>query len=104
MVPVGVVRGKNATDDFNAAQDRVDADPNDTQARYDLQRAEFDGEQADSILIAGAVLFPLLLAGGITMIVFGARQKKRSQRGAARMQLTPSFGRGSAGFSLSGKF
>ena len=104
MVPVGSIRGNEAEEAFNEAQAILDVDPDDPQALTDRERAEFDGQQANAILIAGAVLFPLLLAGGATMIAFGVKAKMRSRRSAAKLQLTPSLGRRSVGFSLSGKF
>jgi hypothetical protein len=109
MIPVGVAKVNRAEEDFNAAQAILDVDPDDPQAATARSRAEFDGQQGQSIWIAGAVLAPLLLAGGVVMLVFGikAKQKYNAQAAATMRRsarLTPAIGRNFTGFSLSGRF
>ena len=99
MIPVGSVRGKRSGAAYSDAAIRLDADPNDPGAHQDRVKALHDGEQANAILIAGAVLAPLLIAGGATMIGLGA---KKRIHGHAR--LTPSIDRGFVGATLTGRF
>lgn len=99
MIPIGVVRANDAEDRF---------DPNDTDSPQS-QEARFDGEQGDDILIAGAVLAPLLLGGATAMLYFGIKRRRdfnaqqaRLVRGvsAVRPVAAPGFG----GISLRGHF
>lgn len=105
MIPVGSVRGKTADEDHQAAQADLDSGETTSPA---VERALFDGEQANAILISGAVLAPLLLGGAAAMIVFGIKAKRQAKADQDKaMQLNgvaPTFGRGYAGFGLSGRF
>jgi hypothetical protein len=102
MLIIGGVRGKKADEDYAAAQDMPDGPDKDLA----VDRAEFEGKQGNQLVIAGAVLAPLLLGGGITMLVFGIRQKQQAQRDRARAGATmmPTFGRGFAGVAIRGRF
>lgn len=105
MIPVGVARVNKSEKEFTEAEQGLVDDPGNPELINQRDKAEFDGKQGQQIWIAGAVLSPLLLAGGVVMIVFGvkARQKYNSQQ--ARMpSLTPALGRNYAGFQLSGRF
>lgn len=109
MIPVGAVRVKKSTDAFEKAGAILAVEPNNAQAANDQARAKFDGQQGEAIWIAGAVMAPLLLAGGIVMLVFGIKNKQKyNARAAAPQQrstvLTPAVGRSFAGFQLSGRF
>jgi hypothetical protein len=104
MIPVGSSRGKDATERFNSATQALEGDPNNPTLINQRDKAEFDGKQADSILIAGAVLAPLLLAGGVVMLVFGIRAKQKYNSQQAQTVLTPVVGRGFGGFQLRGRF
>lgn len=105
MIPVGSARGKTADEEHQAAQADLEAGETTSPA---VERALFDGEQANAILISGAVLAPLLLGGAAAMIVFGVKAKRRAQADEKKaMQLNgmaPQFGPGYAGFGLSGRF
>lgn len=98
MIPVGVVRGNTAEGDYERS---IPGSP-------EQQRAEFDGHQADDILIAGAVLAPILLAGGSVMIAFGVKARKKWQRDQQNLFSTvrpaPVLTRSYAGFTLQGRF
>jgi hypothetical protein len=99
MIPIGSARGRKSEAAHDDAMARLQADPNDAGAHSDRVKAVHDGEQANAILIAGAVLAPLLVAGGATMIGLGA---KKRIRGHARV--APSMGRGFLGVTLTGRF
>jgi hypothetical protein len=103
MLIIGGVRGKRADEDHTAAQALPDTDPDKETA---IDRALFEGKQGNQLLIAGAVLAPLLLGGGITMLVFGIRKKQQAARDRARAgaMMTPTFGRGFAGVAIRGRF
>jgi hypothetical protein len=86
MIPVGSVQGQRAL--------AIYEDP--MWSPEQRTAAQGNGQRANAILIAGAVLSPLLVAAGATMIGLGVRKKRRA--------LTPTVGRGSAGLVLSGRF
>lgn len=109
MIPIGVVRVNDAEERWQDANARfAAAAPGSTErsdASFEQQQAEFDGNQGEAIWISGAVLAPLLLGGGAALIVFGVKAHKANQRGQARIPtLAPSFTRTSVGFGLSGRF
>lgn len=97
MIPIGAVRGDQAEEDFDAATTPAEEDA-----------AEADGRQANAVLIAGAVLTPLLLGGATAMLVIGLRQRRKAKEEQMKVirgaQVVPSFGRGFAGFTLTGRF
>jgi hypothetical protein len=60
-----------------------------------------DGERSNAMAIAGAVIAPLLLAGGTTLLVLGLRRRASAR---ARHALTPALGPGFAGLQFVGRF
>lgn len=101
MIPIGVARGKTAEQDYTDAQEEMNTTK--------MERADFEGKQANAILVSGAILAPLLLAGGATMIAFGVinrnRAKEERLKGAQGITgIAPAFGRRFAGFAISGRF
>ena len=57
------------------------------------------GKASNAMGVAGLVAAPLLIGGGVALLVVGLRRKS-----AARHALTPSLGPGFAGFVLQGRF
>jgi hypothetical protein len=105
MIPVGVGRVNKSEKAFTEAEEGLQMDPGNAELINKRDKAEFDGKQGQQIWIAGAVLSPLLLAGGVVMIVFGVRAKQKYNSQHARMpSLTPALGRNYAGFQLRGRF
>jgi hypothetical protein len=90
---IGAVRGPKAEDDFNNATTELER-----------QEANFDGEQANKLTIAGFVLAPLLLGGGAAMLTLGIMRKQKANRQAARVGWTPSVSRTFTGITLQGRF
>jgi hypothetical protein len=78
------------------SNDISDLDPDDTQGRAD-QFAK--GERANNAAIAMGILSPLFLAGGVAMLVVGAKRAKKN-----KVSLVPSVGGRFAGFVLQGRF
>lgn len=104
MIPIGAIQGDQAEEDFNNAT--TDAEET---------RAEDDGRQANAVLIAGAVLTPLLLGAAAAMLVIGFKQRRKAQEEQSRVMrgasLTPTFqvpghgrGAGFTGLTLRGRF
>lgn len=130
MIPVGSLRGKSASEEYQAADARRAAatdssDPTGNTAVSGMeveyasadtavQKADFKGKQADQILIAGAILTPLLFGGAAALIYLGLRDRKKAKKARERADqrasqarvdaIAPMFGRGSAGFALTGRF
>jgi hypothetical protein len=78
------------------ANDISDIPDDDTEARAD-QFAK--GERANKAAIAMAIVSPLFLAGGIAMLVIGAKRAKQKN-----VSFTPTFGGRFAGAVLRGRF
>ena len=78
------------------ANDISDIPDDDAEARAD-QFAK--GQRANNAAIAMGVLSPLLLAGGVALMVVGAKRKKQS-----RVAWAPSFDSRSVGLVLRGRF
>jgi hypothetical protein len=95
-----VARGRRAEADYVAAQDELTGNPNGTEATNDLQRAEFDGAQANAGMIGCATIGSLMLAGGVAMVTTGAVLRKR----ARRLAVAPTFSRTEAGAVLRVRF
>ena len=72
---------------------------------HDRDNAEKKGKQANALTIAGAVIAPLLLAGGATMLAFGIK-RNREAKAAARPSATfqPAVGPRFTGFVVQGRF
>ncbi|MGH1345469.1 MAG: hypothetical protein ACRBN8_28150 [Nannocystales bacterium] len=113
MIPLGSVFGQNAERDLKAAQtaeqEAIDAGESTSDALADQQEANDAGARANGILIAGAVLTPLLLGGAAALIVIGVKKRRAANsptalRPAETLTASPSFGRNYSGFSLSGRF
>jgi len=71
----------------------------------DKENAQDKGKQANALTIAGAVIAPLLLAGGATMLAFGIK-RNREARSATRPTATfqPALGPRFTGFVIQGRF
>jgi hypothetical protein len=71
----------------------------------DREHAETKGKQANALTIAGAVLTPLLIAGGATMLAFGIK-RNREAKAAGRPTATfqPALGPRFTGFVIQGRF
>lgn len=78
------------------ANDISDLDENDTEGRADRFAK---GERANNAAIAMSVLAPLLVAGGVALLVVGAKRNKQR-----RVSFAPSVGGRFAGAVLSGRF
>lgn len=104
LVPVGSMRGRRADADDLAAVERLRVDPDDPQALADRRDANVAGRQANAMLVAGAVLAPVLIGTGAAMIGLGVRAKQRARAGAHDHALVPAVGPGFAGAVLRGRF
>lgn len=91
MIAVGAVEGARARED--QAVPGYD----------DEQRGRIDdrGRTMNAVMIAGLVATPVLLGGGIAMVVIGA---KKRQRALATASFTPMYRRGVAGVAVHGRF
>lgn len=78
------------------ANDISDLDPEDTQGRIDRWN---QGGRASDAAIAMGVVSPLLLAGGVALLVVGIKRNKKS-----RVSMTPSVGGRFVGLVLRGRF
>jgi hypothetical protein len=69
------------------------------------EHAETKGKQANALTIAGAVLAPLLIAGGATMLAFGIK-RNREAKAATRPSASfrPALGPRFTGFVIEGRF
>src|SRR5262249_37714254 len=76
------------------ANDVDDIEPEDRPAQWEK------GERANKAAIAMAVIAPLFLAGGVAMLVIGAKRAKQNKK----ISLTPSVGGRFAGIVLQGRF
>jgi hypothetical protein len=89
MIAIGSTRGRRYLRDYDAAEARLQADADDMLARSNLATADRNGRVANSMLIAGAVIAPLLVAGGATMIGLGVRKRRRPGRDAVTLEPGP---------------
>jgi hypothetical protein len=71
----------------------------------DRDDAEKKGKQANALTIAGAVIAPLLIAGGATMLAFGIK-RNREAKAASRPNATfqPTVSPRFTGFVIQGRF
>lgn len=76
-----------------ASRDSADAD---TDAEMD--EVDRKGKTGDALIITGAVLGTVMLAGGATMLAFGIRRRVRY------LAVAPNVGRGYVGVSVGGRF
>jgi len=125
LIIVGGIRGPRYEKDFETADSRykgicgndnlatcgmnpsVDAGELAMAEQFDADRdeAEDKGKQANTLTIVGAVLTPLFIAGGATMLAIGIkrnREAKAASRPTARF--SPSVSRRFAGFVIQGRF
>lgn len=89
MIGIGAVEGKRAREDSKLP------------GYTDEQRDGIDkrGRSMNSLLIAGAVTAPVLAIAGISLVVVGAKNKRKAQ-----LALAPSVSRRFAGVVLRGRF
>lgn len=101
MIPIGVVRGRNAARDFDDGRDEGNMTK--------MDQAKFEGEQANKVLISGAILTPLLLGGAAALLAFGIIKRRQAHESRLRASkgvtgMSPVFDRSFAGFALQGRF
>lgn len=94
------VRGRRAEIEFEEAQANLQSDPGNPELVNDRDRAEFEGTQSRSGLIATSTLSALMGVGGIALIVTGAKMRQR----ARNLAVTPAMGPGFAGAVVRGRF
>lgn len=89
LIGIGAVNGKRAREDQKAPGFSPD------------QRSEFDrrGRTANTMLIAGAVVAPVLAIAGVSLIAVGATNKRK-----ARLAVSPSVSSRFAGVVVRGRF
>jgi len=112
LIAIGRIQTENAEDDYEEARAREAQAPTDEaemDARNDQDEATARGNQGVALLIAGSIISPVLLAGGIAMLVLGVKAQKASSGRQAgpigRLRLSPAFtSRQFVGFTLSGRF
>ncbi|MBK6920829.1 MAG: hypothetical protein IPH07_25760 [Deltaproteobacteria bacterium] len=66
--------------------------------------ADKRGGVANAVTIAGAVLTPVLLGAGATMLALGIKRKRAADSARKTVSLAPAFGRGFTGISIAGRF
>ena len=64
------------------------------------------GRTGNAMQLAGSIGAGVLLPTGVALLVVGVLRNKQAKRSAAATlpMLTPTFGRGSAGLSVTGRF
>ncbi len=89
LIGIGAVNGKRAREDQKAPGFSPD------------QRSEFDrrGRTANTMLIAGAIVAPVLAIAGVSLIAVGATNKRK-----ARLAVSPSVSSRFAGVVVRGRF
>lgn len=116
LLIVGGVQGKkyeNTVEDKNVeygticpAEGMPCTAPNAQGILDDRDEAQRKGENANKLLIAGAVIAPLLIAGGAVMLVFGVK-RNREARAAAQgptARFRPAVGPRFNGLVIEGRF
>lgn len=87
----------------SSSNDISDLERDDLQAREDRFAS---GRTGNAMLLAGSIGAGVLLPTGVALLVVGVLRNKQAKRSAAATlpMLTPTFGRGSAGLSVTGRF
>ncbi|MBL4684249.1 MAG: hypothetical protein JKY37_06650 [Nannocystaceae bacterium] len=77
---------------------RASGDSSDAQSQQKMDEVDRRGKTGDALIVTGAVLGTIMLAGGATMLAFGIRRRVRY------LAVAPTMGRGYVGVSLGGRF
>jgi hypothetical protein len=67
----------------------------------EIEEIDRDGKRANTVLIAGAVVMPVMIVTGAVLVGVGL---KRNRDASNRVAFAPTFDRSSAGVSFSGRF
>ena len=111
LMGFGIASAAGAQKDIDALAKKVKSGEID-QAAFDMQSPDINakGERGNTLTYAGAAVGAVGLAAGIALLVVGVKKRKKyradnggGESGSAAM-IVPSFGRGTVGLVLTGRF
>lgn len=98
MIVIGGINRRKAQTVLDRGEDEEATEEQMMTLAGEKKLARENQSRANGLIIGGSVLTAVLLAGGATMVAFGARRRWRY------LAFAPEMGRGYAGLNLQGRF